>query len=189
MINEKYFDIKYQRNLLDAILSSMRKKMPEKENVFLPEKYHITIARGKVSDFNGKYNRKDDSIEIDKMFIYDKLSSFDIYDIRNTVIHEEAHRQVFLNDKTDDFADHWESWLKEYLSMGGKPPEVYTKVKYSEVSKEYSEIKPADLESIIIITDDGKDTTRKLIYEREAVKRPFLTVYKDGKIKRNNFQY
>lgn len=185
MINEAYLDVRKQRKVLDSILSELSSDFPDKADTFSKEKYRIVFSD---NYFDGKYNFMEDRIEIDKLFIYDAMCSGDLDSIRNTVIHEAAHRQVALNDKRDSFADHWIGWLEEYLPMGGMPPEVYIKRKINEASREYWEISEQDIGYVTIITDNGTRTAKELIRKRSEINSPFLVIDVYGTVNKRNFR-
>ena len=184
LINEEFFDSKKQRMVLDSILTDLNQKFAGR-NAFLKEKYKLVFA---YDNFSGKYNFLADEIAIDKLFFYDMLCSNDIESIKDVVIHEEAHRQVRLKNKKEDFADHWNNWLEEYLYLGGRPPQVYLKRKLYERSSEYKEVRKDEINEIIILTDDGSRISKELISERERIDSPFLLVNPYREIVKRNFR-
>jgi hypothetical protein len=187
MIREEFYNGNNQRKILDSILSDMRERFPEKDSVFLESKYCIVASD---EDFNGEYNIDSDQISMNRWFLYDMLCSGNLSSIKNTIVHEEAHRQSRIKNETSSFAWHGEGWLKEYISMGGKPPEVYVKKQINEYSESYSRIKDSEIGEIIILTDDGTVEARDLINKRSAAvyrQKPFLLVdQKDNITTRNS---
>ena len=110
-----------QRKALDFILSDLREKFPDYPDAFLENNYKLATFGG---DFYGKYYEPDDTIFINKPYLHNKICSGRISEVKNTIVHEEAHRQASIKGEVNPFIDHWEGWLKEYLSMGGRPDEV-----------------------------------------------------------------
>ncbi len=170
-INGDFLDLRTQRKALEKILSEVSRECGEKRGAFDKDKYLITCSK---EGFCGRYDRENDRILLDKFFIYDAMCSGETDRIKNAIKHEEAHRQAVLSGKNSNFADHWQGWLNEYLSMGGKPPQVYLKTKLYERSADYGEVRDFEIEEIILLTDDGSRESRYLLRKREKIKKPFL---------------
>ena len=183
MINERFIDIRQQRKALDDILTELG-KTASYNNSFIREKYSIVNSNGL---FCGKYDRESDRILIDRWFLYDSLCLGDAGEIKNTAIHEEAHRQTaILHTRNSGKPDHWMDWLNIYLDMGGRRPQVYIKSRAYEHEELYEDVSPQDIENIIIISYGKDPAADKLFKRRLEIEKEFIYIDRFGNVSVKN---
>lgn len=178
MINEKFIDIKNQRSILESLLVNLKKKT-QYDSAFDKTRYCICNSDGM---FNGRYDYNNDRILIDKWFFYDSLCCNEISEIKNILIHEEAHRQNRFNEGYTTKQDHSSNWLKIYLGLEGRIPKVYIKNKRYEYEKGYSEVKKEDLNNIIILGYENSENAVETFKAAMKMKLSFMYVDSERKV-------
>lgn len=173
MINEKFIDIRNQKSILESLLSKLKENSPY-SSAFDKTKYSIINSS---NTFCGRYDEHSDEILIDKWFVYDSMCSSKLDDVKNLLIHEEAHRQNHLRGTyKGDKPDHWIGWLKVYFEMGGRIPEVYLKNKLYEHEIGYKEIKEEDFKNIIILGYNNSEKAAEILRKAKDSRINFIYI-------------
>lgn len=179
MINEEFIDVRAQMNILENLLSKLKENV-RYSSVFDKNRYYIVNSG---SMFCGKYDRYNDEILIDRWFVYDSLCSDKITDLKNLLIHEEAHRlNRLLGTYEKGKPDHWLGWLKIYRELGGSTPKVYLKNKFYEYEKEYKNVKEEDFKNIIILGYENSEKAAETLKKARGMGLNFLYVGSEKQI-------